>query len=227
MVKSTPKWSEEKIAEGFKRFVIENGRLPTVLEIDITSYLPSSKLIQRRFGGVQKLRKSLGYELTSFNKGSVRTETALRINKLGRSYELNLQKFLENIYGKEFVHNEKALNNSIEINSRNTINLDFYVFSLDGSFGVDIFHAKDRHSLVGSIIHKLKIYDQLKEDIYLVLYSDKVTQKELDLIISRKHNLLKMNIKVFTYNSFMNYISTSKRPYPKLSEMYESWSKKV
>ena len=46
--------------EGFERFVQENGRLPSAVEIDAIDYLPSSRLIQRKFGGLERLRGALG-----------------------------------------------------------------------------------------------------------------------------------------------------------------------
>ena len=53
-------WTTEKIKEGFDRFIKENGRLPKSIEIDELEYLPSRKLIERNFGGLEKLRGELG-----------------------------------------------------------------------------------------------------------------------------------------------------------------------
>jgi hypothetical protein len=57
-------WTAEKIKEGFERFLVEQGRLPLSQEIDGIDYLPSKKLIERNFGGLEKLRAELGYKDT-------------------------------------------------------------------------------------------------------------------------------------------------------------------
>ena len=67
-------WTLEKIREGFERFRVEHGRLPIAPEIDKLDYLPSSRQIQRKFGGLEKLRADLGYEDTHFGRGTYRSE---------------------------------------------------------------------------------------------------------------------------------------------------------
>lgn len=51
-------WTEEKIKIGFDRFFQENGRLPRSHEIDNLSYLPSSRLIQIKFNGLENYVQS-------------------------------------------------------------------------------------------------------------------------------------------------------------------------
>lgn len=55
-------WTQEKLKIAFERYIAEYGRLPTAPEVDLTDYLPSSRQIQRSFGGLKKLRQALGYE---------------------------------------------------------------------------------------------------------------------------------------------------------------------
>ena len=50
-------WTTERIKDGFERFRKENGRLPIASEIDSLEYLPSARQIQRKFGGLEKLRE--------------------------------------------------------------------------------------------------------------------------------------------------------------------------
>ncbi|OHA45886.1 MAG: hypothetical protein A3A80_04405 [Candidatus Terrybacteria bacterium RIFCSPLOWO2_01_FULL_44_24] len=46
-------WDLEKIKQGFDLFYKENGRYPTTFDVDDYKYLPSSRQIQRNFGGLK------------------------------------------------------------------------------------------------------------------------------------------------------------------------------
>ncbi len=87
-------WTIKNIKEGFERFRNERGRLPKALEIDRLNYLPSSHLIQKTFGGLEKLRTQLGYQDSHFGKGAFRSQIANRVNSRGRNAELALEKIL-------------------------------------------------------------------------------------------------------------------------------------
>ena len=100
-------WSIQKIKEGFEKFERDNGRLPTAPEIDKLDYLPSSRQIQRKFGGLEKLRQVLGYKDTNFGRGAFRSEIANRVNRRGRDVEIQLEKILSNKFNEVFVHTEK------------------------------------------------------------------------------------------------------------------------
>ena len=144
-------WTVEKIMEGFKKFELEFGRLPTAPEIDKLSYLPSSRQIQRKFGGLEKLREVLGYKDTNFGRGDYRTKIALRVNKKGRESEIELEKLLRNKFGEVFVHTERIFDDS-----KNRV--DFYVYSPDGNFGIDVFYTGTIQDLQKNINLKIDKY---------------------------------------------------------------------
>ena len=50
-------WTKENILNGLRKFFDDTGRYPTATEIDQNEYLPSSRQIQRAFGGLRNLRK--------------------------------------------------------------------------------------------------------------------------------------------------------------------------
>ncbi len=52
-------WNLENIKSAIERFNVENGRYPTAQDFDSCSYLPWSRQLQRRFGGLVELRKLL------------------------------------------------------------------------------------------------------------------------------------------------------------------------
>lgn len=85
-----------------------------------------------KFGGLEKLRKLLGYENTHFGKGSFWSEIANRVNSRGRNAELVLEVALKSKFGEVFVHTEKIFDKS-----KNRV--DFYVYSPSGNFDADVF----------------------------------------------------------------------------------------
>jgi len=115
-------WTAEKIKDSLERFNCENGHYPTVTEIDQTSYLPSSRQIQRRFGGLKCFRKTSGYSITDFSSGKERSKIAGRSGKTGRSGEKIVEKMLVDHFGEEFVHIEKIWGQTKQ-------RLDFYVYN--------------------------------------------------------------------------------------------------
>src|SRR3989344_7515528 len=114
-------WTAQKIKDGFDRFIKERGRLPKSIEINEVDYLPNRKFIERNFGGLEKLRRELGYTDVHFGKGKFRSEIAYKVNASGRKIELALEKLLKNKFGEVFVHTEKIFDNT-----KNRV--DFYIY---------------------------------------------------------------------------------------------------
>lgn len=133
-------WTCEKIKESFERFISENNRLPTAPEVGTTKYLPSSRYIQLKFGGLKKLRTELGYSENNFSSGTNRSLIAKRVNIRGRRTEVDLETMLINNFGEVFVHSEKIFN---QYKTR----VDFYIYTPDGNFGVDIFYPDSMRTL--------------------------------------------------------------------------------
>src|SRR5437870_8408763 len=84
-------WTKENLLSGLNKFYSEFGRYPTALEIDTYEYLPTSRHIQRAFGGLVRLRSELGLEIADYTKGQTRSAMATLIgqrgNKLERDFE--------------------------------------------------------------------------------------------------------------------------------------------
>jgi len=177
-------WTTEKIKEGFDRFIKENGRLPKSIEIDELEYLPSRKLIERNFGGLEKLRGELGYQDTHFGKGKFRSEIAYKANTRGRNIELILEKLLKNKFGEVFVHTEKIFDNT-----KNRV--DFYIYSPSGNFGIDVFGTDTMHNLQSNMSAKLSKYSGFLEKLFFVVVSDSFSQDDLDNYTKRKNFRIK------------------------------------
>lgn len=187
-------WTAEKIKEGFERFLKEQGRLPKSVEIDGLAYLPSRKLIERNFGGVEKLRKELGYADTHFGKGKFRSAIASRANINGRNTELIVEKLLKDKFGEVFVHTEKIFDHT-----KNRV--DFYIYSPSGNFGIDVFGTETLHNLQSNMNVKLNKYAGFKERLFFVVVSNSFTQVDLDSYVVKKTKILPENAKIITLDS--------------------------
>lgn len=53
------RWTDDELLAGFQNYYESYGHYPSAHEIDAYDYLPSSRSIQRSYGGLPKLRKRL------------------------------------------------------------------------------------------------------------------------------------------------------------------------
>lgn len=200
------KWTLDSIKEGFERFISENGRLPIAPEIDKLDYLPSSRQIQRRFGGLEKLRADLGYSETHFGRGNFRSEITTRINIRGRRTEIELEEILKQKFGEIFVHTEKIFDDS-----KNRV--DFYIYSPSGNFGIDVFYTETMRDLQKNINLKIDKYHNFPCQLFFVVGNDVFNQADLDECIVQKSKFLPSNIRLLTLKSIVDFIE-SKDNYP-------------
>lgn len=199
-------WTIEKIKEGFERFRNENGRLPIAPEIDKLDYLPSSRQIQRKFGGLEKLRTVLGYQDTHFGKGAYRSEIANRSNTKGRDAEISLEKILREKFQEVFVHTERIFDDS-----KNRV--DFYVYCPDGNFGIDVFYTETMRDLQKNINIKIDKYQKFPHQLFLVVGNNNFEQKELDEYMISKKKALPQNTTITTLKTLFEIIK-NRRNYP-------------
>lgn len=185
-----PIWTPQKIKKGFNQFINENGRLPKATEIDKLSYLPSSRMIQKRFGGLEKLRQELGFNVTHFGKGKHRSQIAKVVGRRGRQLEIDLEKELQNKYGELHVHTEKTFYGKQRV--------DFYIYCDRGNFGIDIFYPNTLATLQSNVNIKMKKYQNFTLPLYLVMANPSFTQKQLDDYTHNKKNTLPENVKLIT-----------------------------
>lgn len=194
-------WTIEKIKDGFERFHREHGRLPIAPEIDQLEYLPSSRQIQRKFGGLEKLRSVLGYEETNFGKGKYRSQIAHRTNKKGREVELELEKILRKKFHEVFVHTERIFDDS-----KNRV--DFFVYSPSGNFGIDVFYTDTIQDLQKNINIKIDKYLKFPHQLFLVVANSKFLQDQLDLYSRDKRKKLPPNVLILTMVTLLIRLDT-------------------
>lgn len=199
-------WTIEKIKDGFEKFRREHDRLPIAPEIDRLDYLPSSRQIQRKFGGLEKLRSVLGYEETNFGKGKYRSQIAYRTNKKGREVELELEKTLRRKFNEVFVHTERIFDDS-----KNRV--DFFVYSPSGNFGIDVFYTDSIQDLQKNINIKIDKYLKFPYQLFLVVANSKFLQGQLDLYSRDKRKKLPSNVLILTMGTLLIRLDT-KEAYP-------------
>lgn len=189
------------IKDGFEKFFNINGFYPTALEIDKFSYLPTSRSIQRTWGGLENLRNILGLKITNYTKGETRSIKAGEIWERGMNIEDKIEKLLQGIFGEVFVHSQKRFNNA---------RVDFYVYSKDIIFAIDVFYFENKHHLLGVINEKQKRYINLPHSIIFLGINDNFSQKQIDLIIKNKKNKLPKHQNTMNYDHFCDWIRTLK-----------------
>jgi hypothetical protein len=199
-------WTRDKIKQAFERFFRENNRLPTALEVDTTDDLPSSRHIQREFGGLKKLRAELGYTDCDFGTGIHRSQIAHRVNHRGRDSEIDLETKLRDRFGEVFVHTEKIFND-------HKTRVDFYVYTETSDFGVDIFYPDNMRTLQSNLNIKIKKYTNFPVTLYYVIANTHISQSTLDAYIANKKLPLEKNQRLVTQDTFIEIIEKY-YPYP-------------
>lgn len=199
-------WTKEKIHKAFERYIREHGRLPTALEVDTTDYLPSSRHIQREFGGLKMFRASLGYPDSNFAAGTYRSKIAHRVNHRGRTSELELEDQLRDRFGEVFVHTEKVF-------SDRKTRVDFYVYTPEGNFGIDIFYPDNMRTLQSNLNIKMKKYDDFSDTLFYVIANNEIDQTILDKFLTTKKIPLPKNHKLVNIATLSSTV-LNMRTYP-------------
>lgn len=208
MIKSNKKWTLEKIKEGFEAFNNEFGHYPTAHDIDGYDKLPTSRQIQRAFGGLIKLREKLGLKEVNFTKGEYSSNRAHTINQRAYKIEKEVYTYLVNRFGVEFVHREYFFSDDRRTRT------DFYVFYNGGNFSVDVFYPKNIKIVNGCINSKLSTYSGLSEMNYPTIFlmmNELIDAEQLRRLVSNKKNKLNKNQLIMTMGEFKTFCSTKEK----------------
>lgn len=165
------KHTTESITTAIQEFIKKFNREPTYTDFHIGNNLPTSRTVERRFGGLRAIRKDLNL-YTDHRAGSKRTEKAKEINKRAAEWNKNIYKKLLTFFKEPFVHKES----SIFDDTRNRT--DFKVYGKK-TFLVDIFYPQDRRSLHGCVRLKTNKYPNNLRD-----YIDKTFDKVIFLNVN-------------------------------------------
>jgi len=202
-------WTIERIKEGIDRYFEENGHYPTAVDFDETTYLPTARQVQRRFGGMQSLREHLGYTETNYTKGTARK--VVYQNFVGRSLDAEdmLEMALVERFGEPYVHTQKRYYKLLKNR------WDFFVYYQNGYMGIDIFSTSRTSYIMKNVHHKLLKYADVPPTvpIYFVVENKNITDDDIEKATFLSESLRKhSNIHVVTLNTFLEEVITRFEP---------------
>lgn len=196
-------WKLENLKEGIDRFYQENGRFPSVSDLDNIDYLPSSRWIQMRFGGIVKVRKDLGYIDVHLGRGKYRSVIAQQINNSGLKFEHEIQRILIDKFGEPFVHIQRRIGDYKD-------RIDFFIFNKTENFAVDVTNTAGHfRNLQGNVNNKIHKYKNLNLKLYIVVNTP-FDQIKIDNWVLKKIIPLPHNWKVVTKNIFIDTLKQFK-----------------
>ena len=193
-------WTLEMIKASVLGFFDEHGRMPTADDYDTCSYLPSSRYIQRYYGGLMTLRKTLNFDgPSSFTTGDFRSEVASKIFANSKVYEEQFYLYLISIFPEIQVHEQKRLRPG-------NVASDFFIYLSDTQgFAIDLFYADSIKNVNKIITIKRKRYDQLTNiPVFFIVINDSITQTDVDRMLENKKIVMLKHIRVFTEQYFKN-----------------------
>src|SRR3989338_5371735 len=97
-------WTIDNIICGFQKFFVDNGRWPVAADMRLCPYLPNVKTLERKFGGIKKVRLVMGLDLVDFASGESRSKISKNIGERGFQIEEQLYKTLTKRFHEPFVH---------------------------------------------------------------------------------------------------------------------------
>jgi hypothetical protein len=195
-------WNLEKIREAVIRFKNEHRRNPRSGDFVTCEYLPSARQIERRFGGMEKLRKDLNLEGPfNFTKGEHRSNVAKQIITKSYKIEEEFYNYLLTIYPAINIHEQKRLRPG-------NVASDFFIYtSKDDDYAIDVFQAQDLYTLRGTINIKVKRYRLISNfNVYFVVIGD-FRQEDIDEQMSKKKIDWPDNIYVLSLAEFKSNIT--------------------
>ena len=196
-------WKIEELRAGLENFYEKHGRYPTAPEVDAHPYLPSARSIERRFGGLIELRKTLGINSQAdFRAGAHSSARAHKINTRAHQNEQEVYEFLIERFGKHFVHREYFF-----LDDKRT-RADFFVYDNMGEFCVDVFYPSDRRNLIGCLNSKLLKYQGPQMNQYPVIFlqmNNELEQSVLDSFVEHKEKKLLAGHLLLSWNSFKEF----------------------
>lgn len=200
-------WTLAKVRDGFEKFYKLYNRYPTAYDVDDFDFLPSSRQIQRKFGGLVNLRKELGLNIENYSEGETRSNKVASFNIRGRKYENTIFNLLKEKFDEKFIHIEKPTIKDLsekEYNSKDRY--DFYVYAKPSNFAVDVFGTEDERGVLKIINIKEKKYKKadMSEDLYFVYFGNNVNKNKIDRWLDYKGSNFPSNWKILDSDDFKN-----------------------
>jgi len=191
-------WSLENIKDGLEYYREIYGQYPTAKEIDDFEYLPSSRSIQRSFGGLVNIREQLGLSgPLDHTKGKTRSAKAQEADKRAKVYEEEFFNFLSTHFSEMRVHEHKVVRPG-------DVSCDFFIYTSDVEGVIlDLFYAADIINVSKVVNIKYKKYIAVKYPVlFIVVGNEKISQQEIDRMIENRKIPLPSFMKVINETVF-------------------------
>lgn len=194
-------WTLDNVLEGFKHFFSEHGRYPMAHELVNCAYLPTPKTLDRKFGGITKIRGLLGLNDVDYRKGALRSAVSARIGKRGFDLEEEMYQMLASRFHEPFVHYQSRIALSAYGSSTR---VDFLVYHRDGKFAIDVFYPdNERSRFSNNVAMKIKIYKNFPFRVYLVvgnpeIGSEMIVENQTNAVNYRNANIVMLTKEEFS-----------------------------
>lgn len=187
----------------FERYKQEFGDYPGAQDCDKCSYLPTARTIQRNFGGLINLKKSLGLDETDYRTGTRRITVAAEA--MSKSYGSVMEAYQMLCGGFEPVQvhrDDFYLDNGLS-GARSDFGVYLNITIGAEKIFIDVFYPANTKTMAGCINWKLsKIPEKVAERIYLVCMNPSIEQDIIDSMKSRKINKVRDNIFIISFATF-------------------------
>ena len=196
-------WTIDKIKDGFERFYQTHNCYPTAYDVDDFEFLPSSRQIQRSFGGLVNLRKILRLRIRDYGKGKNRSKIAANSNITSKQCETIIFKLLKEQFSDEFIHIERP----VIIDGKGKDRYDFFVYAKPSNFAIDVFSTEgDSRSLIKIMNIKENKYRKISNaseiKLYFIYFGEKIEKNKVYSWLNNKREKFPSNWKILSFEEF-------------------------
>ncbi len=196
-------WTIELVKERILKYFKEHAVYPTATDFDECDYLPSSRQMQRKFGGLVTLRTILKIpDQTDYTTGLHSTQRAQLINERSHKIEHEVFTYLVQNFSRESVHREYFFTDD------NRVRLDFYIFCKKGNFAIDVFYPKSQKNMIGCINSKIRTYSNsgiIKFPLLFIVMNEEISEEVIAKYISNRKSPLPKHIEVLSFKQLKEY----------------------
>jgi hypothetical protein len=172
------RYTKEEVLSGLIKLKEELGHEPNAFEIDACTYLPVSRQFQRRFGGLQAIRKELGFDSFNHTSGEKRRATAAHAQERASTYEASFinQLFLKHhdsdkftkTVTRHFAYQQWLPDEKHYINIASDVGITDRIKK--HVVLIDFFYPQDMHSFEGCVNAKVRKLEKHPVSLYNCTY---------------------------------------------------------